>query len=69
LRFLAQSQGVISSAARTTVKEWPAIEKQIGRTRKLLQSHFGISEDPLPFEKGVGYRLRFKIGCAPSFDK
>ena len=67
LLTLAQNQGMIPVSGRSA-KAWAAIEKQIERTRKLLQSHFGISENPLPFYKGVGYRLRCKIGCAPSFD-
>jgi hypothetical protein len=68
LRTLAQHQGMIPTAGRSG-KGWAGIEKQIQRTRKLLQSYFGILKDPLPFERGVGYRLRCKIGRAPSFDK
>ena len=67
LRGLAQNQGMIPETGRGA-KGWAAIEKQIERTRKLLQSHFGILEDPLPFVKGVGYRLGCKIWQARSFD-
>jgi hypothetical protein len=68
LRALASKKGLITVDGRRS-KEWPAIEKQIERTRKLLQKLFGISEDPLPFERDVGYRSRCKIGCARSFDR
>jgi hypothetical protein len=66
LRIVAQNQGFIPSEARTRIKGWPALEKQIERTRKLLKSYFGLDENPIIFEKG-GYRLRCKIECAPSF--
>jgi hypothetical protein len=68
LRILAQNQGMIPVTGRSG-KEWAAIEKQIERTRKLLQKFFGISGDPLPLEKHVGYRLRCKVRFAPSSDK
>jgi hypothetical protein len=67
LRVLAQNEGLIPAIRGS--REWAATEKQIERARKLLQTYFGIREDPLPFEKGVGYQLRCKIGCAPSFAK
>ena len=67
LRLLAQNEGVIRTTGRAA-KQWAALEKQIERTRKLLKSHFGIPEDPLPFEKGAGYRLRCSIGSTPAFD-
>jgi hypothetical protein len=68
LRALAQNQGQIPTTGRSA-RPSAAFEKRIERTRKLLQTFFGLSEDPLPLEKGVGYRLRCKIGCAPSFEK
>jgi hypothetical protein len=67
LLTLARNEGMIPVTGRGA-KGWAAIEKQIERIRRLLQNYFGISENPLPFHKGVGYRLRCKIGCAPSFD-
>jgi hypothetical protein len=68
LRFLAQNAGFLPTTGRGA-KGWAAREKQIERTRKVLKNYFGISDDPLPFEKGVGYRLRCKIERAPSFYK
>lgn len=43
--------------------------KRIERMRKTLVEHFGISSDPVPLDPVQGYRCRFKIGCAPSFEK
>jgi hypothetical protein len=68
LRLLAQHQGTIPVAGRRST-DWPAIEKRVQQIRKLLQSHFGISQDPLPFEKRVGYQLRCQIKFGSSFDK
>jgi hypothetical protein len=68
VRFLAQNGGLVPTTGRAG-KDWAALEKQIERTKKVLKNYFGISDDPLPFEKGVGYQLRCKIECAPWFDK
>src|SRR2546426_9867656 len=35
--------------------------------RKVLQKHFRLSADPIPFVEGTGYQARFKISCGPSF--
>jgi hypothetical protein len=69
LRTLALAQGVITDDRRTTFKGWPALEKQIEKLRKLLRDRFNISEDPLPFQRRIGYRLQCRIGRAESFDK
>jgi hypothetical protein len=68
LLLLAQHEGIIPTTGRGA-QQWAAIEQQIARTKKLLKNFFGISDDPLPLVKGVGYRLRCKIECAPSFNK
>jgi hypothetical protein len=67
LRGLASKQGIIPVEGRKQ-KGWAAIEKHIERTRKLLRKLFGITDDPLPFEKGTGYCLRCRIGRARSYD-
>ncbi len=43
-------------------------EKRIQEIRRALRKHFRISGDPVPFTKRVGYKTRFKISCAPSFN-
>jgi hypothetical protein len=48
---------------------WPKVEKQIQEIRKILRKHFGISADPVPFVKDLGYKACFKIGLARSFHK
>ena len=67
LLALAQGGGVIPETARNS-KQWLALEKQIERTRKVLRERFALLDDPLPFEKGTGYRARFEIRCAASFE-
>lgn len=67
LRELARASGELSSPP-SGWRGWASVEKQMQRTKRILVEHFGISGNPLPFRKGVGYRSRFKIGCAPSFD-
>jgi hypothetical protein len=68
LKTLARAHGVIPDINRTDTKGWPAMEKRLERLRKLLKYQFHLSEDPLPFRRGTGYRLRCKIGNAASFD-
>jgi hypothetical protein len=68
LLALAQGGGVIPETVRNG-KQWLALEKQIERTRKVLRECFALLDDPLPFEKGTGYRARFEIRCAASFEK
>jgi hypothetical protein len=69
LLLLAKAGGVIPATARSMTPDWPAIEKQVERLRAVLQRNFNLDEDPLPFETGAGYRVRFKIRLAESFDK
>lgn|SRR5208337_4948744 len=66
LRALA-AEGVIRNAKEAGVP-WPKVEKQIQEIRKVLRKHFGISADPVPFVKDLGYKACFKIGLARSFD-
>lgn len=63
---LAQKEGVIKNAAHSQ-GDWPRVEKHMQQIRKILQTHFQITSEPLPFIRGVGYRAAFKISCAPSF--
>ncbi len=67
LRALAEQGGVIRDVGKTG-QPWTKIEKQIQVIRKVLRKHFGISDDPIPFVKAVGYKARFKIGLGPSFE-
>jgi hypothetical protein len=67
LLVLARNKGTMPNDGRIG-KHWLAIEKRIGRTRKALKRHFGMSDDPLPLIEGTGYRARFKISRAPSSD-
>jgi hypothetical protein len=68
LRALAQAGGSIPDSARNS-RDFVAMGKRIERMRKTLMDHFGISSDPVPLVPNQGYRCRFKVGCAPSFDK
>jgi hypothetical protein len=34
----------------------------------MLRDRCGMTDDPLPFEEGIGYQARFRISCAPSFE-
>lgn len=69
LQVLAASHGVIPATSRTAVRDWPAMEKQLQRLRAVLRQHFGLTDDPLPFRRNEGYRLRLQIGRALSLDK
>ena len=60
LRALAKLEGTLPDDARHG-KQWLAITKQIERTRKALQRYFAMTDDPIPYETGIGYRARFKI--------
>jgi hypothetical protein len=66
LRSLAELQGTISDGAQAE-QDWPKVEKRIQEIRQIFRSRFGISDDPLPFIEGTGYKARFSIGCAPSY--
>jgi len=66
-RVLAEECGVIRDAAKTG-RTWAKVEKRIQEIRKVLQKHFHISADPIPFVKGTGYQARFKISCSRSYD-
>ncbi len=68
LRTFAQCRGVIPESARSGT-EWLSHQKQIARMRKTLQEHFLLAGDPVPFIEGIGYRARFKIRCAGSFER
>ena len=60
LQLLARNDGTLPDEARTG-KQWEAISKRIERTRKTLQKHFRIIDDPVPHFEGIGYRARFRI--------
>jgi hypothetical protein len=68
LHALAASKGILK---HTTASEpaWKTVEKRMQELRTWLRERFGISADPLPYTKGVGYRAEFKISFAPSYRK
>ncbi len=68
LRTLAAAGGVIPDSARNS-KDFMAMGKRIERVRGALRAHFQIDSDPIPLDPAGGYRCRFKLGCARSFDK
>lgn len=65
LRALA-AEGVIRNEKEAGLP-WRKVEKQIQEIRKILRKHFGISTDPVPFVKDLGYKTCFKIGLGRSF--
>ncbi len=67
LRAMAENRGTIPDGTSVSMP-WPSVEKAIQEIRKALCQHFGISDDPIPFVKGVGYQACFRIGCRPSFN-
>jgi hypothetical protein len=62
LQELAESKGTIRTGSN-----WSKVEKRMQEIRKVFREHFGLSDDPLPFVRGTGYRARSKIGCGPSY--
>jgi hypothetical protein len=67
LRKLAEANGTLADSVGAR-KNWPAVEKHMQRIRKALRENVLLAGDPLPFIEGTGYRARFKIGCARSFE-
>jgi hypothetical protein len=66
LRGLAQTGGTIRYAPDG--EQWPNVEKRIQEIRERLRQYFALNDDPIPFVSGTGYRTRFQISRAPSFD-
>jgi hypothetical protein len=69
LQIMAQSGGIIRDTQKTH-GTWSRVEKRIQEIRELLRQYFGMSSetDPIPFVDGTGYRARFRIVTAPSYD-
>jgi hypothetical protein len=67
LRIIAETGGTISDTGKTH-GSWSQVEKGIQEIRQLLRQYFGISADPVPYVNGPGYKTRFKIERAPSYD-
>ena len=67
LRFLAESNGMIRNEKQIQIP-WRKVEKGVQELRHFLREHFGIASDPLPFAEGNGYRARFQIVRARSYD-
>jgi hypothetical protein len=44
------------------------MQKRAQEIRHLLCEHFHITEDPLHFIEGIGYKIRFKITRSPAYD-
>jgi hypothetical protein len=66
LRSLATLGGTISQP--NSGQDWSSVEKRMQEIRKVLRTHFSLSDDPLPFVEDVGYRACFKISLAQSFE-
>lgn len=67
LRNLAEANGTLAHSVGAQ-KKWSAVEKDMQRIRKALREYLHLADDPLPYRSGIGYRARFKIGCARSFE-
>lgn len=48
-------------------KQWELLVIRVATIRQRLKHIYKIPADPLPYERGVGYKASFKISCAPSF--
>jgi hypothetical protein len=68
LHALAASEGILDHKNSPNIP-WKTLEKRMQEVRKWLRKRFGISADPLPYSKGSGYRAKFRIKCAPSYQK
>jgi len=60
LRAFAVLPGGLMPNARTN-KLWHATQKTIERTSKALRKHFGLNDDPIPYNTGTGYRCRIRF--------
>lgn len=60
LRAFAVLPGGVMPNAYTS-KAWHATQKKIERASKALRKHFGLSDDPIPYDTGTGYRCRIKF--------
>ena len=68
LHQLALSNGTIDCPAGKC-RDWGTVEKRMQELRVWLRARFGIPSDPLPFVSGTGYRARFTIKCAASYQR
>ena len=68
LHDLAQTNGIINRPTGRAIT-WATQEKRMQELRTWLRDQFGLSEDPLPFVKGTGYRAKFKISFARSYQR
>ena len=66
LHALALNNGVINHAPEK-ISDWRTVEKRMQEIRAWLRKRYGISSDPVPYVRGTGYRTRFKINRAPSY--
>jgi len=66
LHALAVKNGVIDHATEK-IPDWTTVEKRMQEIRAWLRKRYGISSDPVPYVRGTGYRTRFKINRAPSY--
>jgi hypothetical protein len=60
LRAFAMLPGCVMPNARTN-KLWHANQKKIERISEALRKHFGLTDDPFPYQTAVGYRCRLKL--------
>jgi hypothetical protein len=63
LQLFARHDGKLTEAP-----DWPKVEKQVQNLRRILRTQFQIPSDPIELVPGRGYKTRFKVGLAPSFD-
>jgi hypothetical protein len=66
LMALAEPRSDTKCIGRTEMT-WPQEERRFQEIRKVFRKYFGLDGDPLPYVRGSGYRVRFRIRCAESF--
>lgn len=70
LRILAQQDGTIAKPEQGGAAKWTGVEKGIQQIRKTFHQVFHIVGDPFePFKEVGGYKTKFRIGCAQSFER
>ena len=57
-----------SGGSMTYLGSYQRMQKRAQEIRHLLCEHFHITEDPLHFIEGIGYKIRFKITRSPAYD-
>ncbi len=69
LCILAEKGGTISKPEQSGAAKWTGVEKRVQQIRKLFRKIFRIPGDPFePFHQVRGYKAKFQISCAESFE-